>query len=134
MYYIKFKMKNSLFIFVEYLLYLSLVVLIIIYLFPGSIIGYFLYGDLKQQPNLIDNPVGTSINHFFYFIYVSALAAIHNLKSKSIVTNFYFIFLFSILLEISHLIIPNRSFEYYDLFANIGGVGVVFVIKKILNV
>tara|TARA_A100000164_G_scaffold376367_1_gene413265 strand:+ start:692 stop:961 length:270 start_codon:yes stop_codon:yes gene_type:complete len=89
---------------------------------------------LKQQPNLIDNPVGTSINHFFYFIYVSALAAIHNLKSKSIVTNFYFIFLFSILLEISHLIIPNRSFEYYDLFANIGGVGVVFVIKKILNV
>ena len=67
MYYIKFIMKNNFFKLAEYLYYLSLAVLLILYLFPGSLIGYLLYGNLGQQPNLITNPIGTSINHLFFF-------------------------------------------------------------------
>ena len=49
-------MKNTIFKLTEYVYYFSLLVLLILYLFPGSLIGYFLYGNLGQQPNLIANP------------------------------------------------------------------------------
>ena len=60
-------MKNTIFKLTEYVYYFSLLVLLILYLFPGSLIGYFLYSNLGQQPNLINNPIGTSINHLFFF-------------------------------------------------------------------
>ena len=66
MYYIKFIMKKFIKIIRISLLFLSLVVLFIIYLFPGSLIGFLLYGDAGKQPNLINNPIGTSLNHFFF--------------------------------------------------------------------
>ena len=76
MYYINLLMKNNIFKIIEYLYYFSLIVLFILYLFPGSLIGYFLYGNLGQQPNLIPNPIGTSINHLIYFSYITLLASI----------------------------------------------------------
>ena len=42
----------------------SILFLIILSLFPGSLLGLLLYNDLSRQPNLIDNPFGTTINHF----------------------------------------------------------------------
>lgn len=125
MYYIKSIMKNNFFKLAEYLYYFSLAVLLILYLFPGSLIGYLLYGNLSQQPNLINNPIGTSINHFFFFIYLSSLCLISRGRDKSLINSFQFLFCISILLELSHLFVPNRAFEYYDLFAN--SVGVIFV-------
>ncbi len=118
---------------IKYLYYLSLVALFIIYLFPGSLIGYLLYGDLGKQPNLVDNPIGTSINHLFCFMYLTALAVICNLKQNLIFTNFYFIFFISVFLEASHFIIPNRAFEMYDLFANVAGVLMIFLIRKLIK-
>ena len=124
-------MKNLVIKLIKYLYYLSLIALFVLYLFPGSLTGYFLYGDLSKQPNIVNNPIGTSINHFFYFTYLTILGVICNLKQSQFLTNFYFIFSVSILLEISHYIIPNRAFEYYDLLANMGGVLIVFFIRKI---
>ena len=72
MYYIKLKMKNTIFKLLEYSYYFSLIILFILYLFPGSLIGYFLYGNLGQQPDFIPNPIGTSINHLISFIYLSS--------------------------------------------------------------
>ena len=134
MYYIKFIMKNNFFNLLEYLYYFSLAVLLILYLFPGSIIGYLLYGDLRLQPNFVDNPIGTSINHFFFFIYLSVLGLTSRLKNKKLINSLQFLFCISILLELFHWVIPNRAFEYYDLFANIGGVLFVYLfIKYILK-
>ena len=73
-------MKNNVLKLIEYLYYFSLVALFILYLFPGSLIGYFLYEDLSKQPNLVHNPIGTSINHLFCFMYLTTLAVINNLK------------------------------------------------------
>ena len=131
MYYIKFIMKNIFLKFIEYLCYLSFIVLFILYLYPGSLIGYFLYGDLGKQPDLIDNPIGTSINHFFSFMFLTTLAVICNLKKKRILTNIYFIFFVSIFLEVLHYVIPNRAFEFYDLLANVAGVLVIVLLSKV---
>ena len=126
-------MKNTIFHIIKYLYYFSITVLLIIYLFPGSLIGYFLYGDLGKQPDLISNPIGTSINHCIYFIWLTSLAIIISNKFKAIFANTYLIFLLSILLEISHLFIPNRAFEYYDLLANMVGVLVVIIFYKLFK-
>ena len=124
MHYIKSIMKNTTYKLLEYSYYFSLVILFILYLFPGSLIGYFLYGNLGKQPDLITNPIGTSINHLISFICLSSLAFIARVKEKKFINSFQFLFFISIILEILHCFIPNRAFEYYDLFANI--IGVIF--------
>ena len=107
---------------IRFLYYLSVLALLVLYLFPGSLIGYFLYDDLGRQPNLISNPAGTSINHFAYFTYLSIIGLLGYLKDDNFKKVLIFLLFSSIILEISHLIIPNRSFEYLDLIANFAGV------------
>ena len=126
-------MKNNVLKMIKYLYYFSLIALFILYLFPGSLIGYFLYEDLGRQPNLVDNPIGTSINHLFSFMYLTALAVICNLRQTQIFTNFYFIFFISVFLELSHYVIPNRAFELYDLFANVAGVLIILLLRKLIK-
>tara|TARA_A100001015_G_scaffold122059_1_gene135304 strand:- start:1004 stop:1393 length:390 start_codon:yes stop_codon:yes gene_type:complete len=122
-------MKNTIFKLTEYVYYFSLLVLLILYLFPGSLIGYLLYGNLGHQPNLISNPIGTSINHLFFFSYITILATIVGLRVKNIFTSYKYVLFISVILEILHLIIPNRAFELYDLIANIAGVAIVLLIN-----
>ncbi len=126
-------MKNTIFKLTEYVYYFSLLVLLILYLFPGSLIGYFLYGDLGQQPNLIINPIGTSINHLIFFSYITILAIIVSLRVKNIFTNYKVILIISCILEILHLIVPNRAFELYDLIANIAGVVIVLLCNRFIK-
>ena len=126
-------MKNTILKLLEYIYYFSLVVLFIIYLFPGSLIGYFLYGNLGQQPNLIPNPIGTSINHLIFFSYITILALIIRPKVKNILTDYKIILFISFILEILHFIIPNRAFEFYDLIANMLGVLIIIFIKRIVK-
>ena len=126
-------MKNTIFKLTEYLYYFSLLVLLILYLFPGSLIGYFLYGSLGQQPNLIANPIGTSINHFIFFSYITILAIIVRLRIKNIFTSYKVVLFISGILEVLHLIVPNRAFELYDLIANITGVVIVFSIYRLIR-
>ena len=133
MYYIKLIMKNTIFKLLEHLYYFSLVILFILYLFPGSLIGYFVYGNLSQQPNLIPNPIGNSINHLIYFSYITVLATIIRSNVKNILTNYKIILFVSFILEILHFIIPNRAFEFYDLMANILGVVVILLLKNFIK-
>ena len=133
MYYIKINMKNSIFIITKYFYHISIVVLFILYLFPGSLIGYFLYGDYGKQPDLVSNPIGNSINHLIYFMWLTILASIIGKKIKNFFYNIFFIFLISILLELLHIVIPNRAFEYNDLFANFIGALIGLSIYKIFS-
>ena len=126
-------MKNNIFRLVEYSYYLSLLILLILYLFPGSLIGYFLYGNLGHQPNLIANSIGTSINHLIFFSYITVLAVIVRLRVKNIFTNYRFILFISCSLEIFHLIVPNRAFELYDLIANFTGVVIILLINSLIK-
>jgi hypothetical protein len=132
MYYIKFIMKNTIFKLIEYSYYFSLIILFVLYLFPGSLIGYFLYGNLSLQPDFISNPIGTSINHLIFFVYLSTLGStVRLIRGKNFLNSFFFLFFLSILLELSHWIIPNRAFEYYDLLANILGVAIAYLLINV---
>ena len=126
-------MKNTIFRPLEYLYYFSLAILIILYLFPGSLIGYLLYGNLGQQPDFIPNPIGTSINHLIFFSYITLLALMLRSRTKNILNNFKTLIIFSIFLEILHNVVPNRAFEIYDLIANMLGVIIILIIQKILK-
>ncbi len=119
---------------VRYLYYFSLLGLLILYLFPGSLIGYFFYSDLGRQPDLIPNPLGTSINHALAFFYLSMLGLISYLNETSFTKVLIFLILLSLFSELSHLVIPNRSFQYLDIFGNLLGtliaIVIIFLYKK----
>jgi VanZ family protein len=125
-------MKNTIFNLLEFSYYFSLVILFILYLFPGSLIGYFLYENLAQQPDLISNPIGTSINHLISFICLSSLAFITRVRKKKFINSFQFLIFISILLEILHYFIPNRAFEYLDLSANFIGVTFTYLLIQLI--
>ena len=91
-------MKNIIFSTSKYLFYFSFIILLILYLFPGSLIGFFLYGNLGRQPDLISNPLGTSINHLIFFFYLSILGFFLRNNHKKFVNSFSFLFLISIIL------------------------------------
>jgi len=117
--------------FLKLIFYFSVILLIIISLYPGSLAGYLIYEDFSKQPNLIKNPFGTSINHFIYYFYISLLGFVVYLKEKNFKVLVYYLLFLSILLEILHFAAPNRSFELYDLIANILGVLVAYYAIKI---
>ena len=133
MYYINPVMKNNLFKTIEYTYYFSLIILFIIYLFPGSLISYLLYGNLWQQPNFIKNPLGTSINHLIFFSFITVLITIIRFRVKNIFTSYKVILFISCVLEILHLIVPNRAFEFYDLIANIAGVAIILLLNRFIK-
>ena len=110
--------------------HISILFLIIISLWPGSLLGYLFYGDWGQQPDLIQNPFGTTINHFLYYVYVSLLGFFVYLKNENFKKLVYGLFFLSITLELLHYIIPNRSFQLGDLLGNISGVIVAYFIIK----
>ena len=122
---------------VRYLYFFSFVSLLILYLFPGSLIGYLFYGDFSRQPDIIPNPLGTSINHTIAFFYLSILGLISYMRGTSFKQTLIFLVVVSLILELSHLIIPNRSFQYSDLFANLLGtllaIVIIFLYKRLKN-
>ena len=117
--------------FLKSIFHISVLFLIIISLYPGSLLGYLLYGDWGQQPNLIKNPFGTTINHFIYYFYVSLLGFFLYSRSENFTKLVYGLFFLSVILELFHFIIPNRSFQLGDLIGNILGVVVAYSVLKI---
>ena len=117
--------------FLKFIFHISVILLIIISLYPGSLLGHLFYGDSSQQPNLIQNPFGTSINHFFYYFYITMLGLLVYLRTNSFKKLTYSLLFLSIILEILQFIVPNRAFQLYDLIANLLGVLVAYFLIKI---
>jgi hypothetical protein len=108
------------------------ILLIIFYLYPGSIFGHFLYGDSSIQPQLTGDFIVSS-NHLYVFIILSFLGVVAYQKTQNINFVIIYLFLLSIILELFHVVIPLREFELTDLFGNILGVFFVIIIYKIKN-
>ena len=124
-------MFNKFFSYLKIVFYIANFVLIVLYVFPGSILGWFLYGNVALQPQITSDFLVSS-NHVYAFTAISILGYLSYEKNK---LNFIFIFLFflSILLEVLHLIIPNRGFEFSDLFGNVLGVLLIYSYQKIYD-
>jgi glycopeptide antibiotics resistance protein len=113
--------------------YIANFVLIFLYLFPGSLIGCFLYNDCKIQPQITKDLPFISSNHVYAFLLLSVIALLTYLKHSRIKLVIYYLFFLSVILEILHIITPMRSFEWSDLLGNMLGVFIVFVIYEIFK-
>ena len=117
--------------FLKFIFHFSILLLIVLSLFPGSLLGLLLYGDLGKQPNIIENPFGTTINHFIYYFYVTILGLFAYLRDKNFKKLVYVLFCLSLILEIMQYAVPNRAFQLNDLIGNFLGVLVAYFLVKI---
>jgi hypothetical protein len=111
--------------------HISNIGLILIYLYPGSIFGWMLYGDIQRQPQFTSDFIIFSSNHVYAFMILS-LAGVISYNNKIIIL-FIYLYFISIALELCHILIPERSFEYSDLFGNLFGVILIFILFKLYN-
>ena len=105
--------------------YFANLIIITLYIFPGSLLGWLLYGDVYIQPKISPDFIVSS-NHVYAFSVLTILGYL-SYKSRKLKLVFIYLFFISIILELSHLIIPNRGFEYSDLFGNIIGVLIIYI-------
>jgi len=108
------------------------VIFIVLYVYPGSILGFIIYREFHKQPQVTQDFLSLSSNHVYAFFVLSLLGLISYYKTKKIFILNYLI-LSSIILEVLHLVIPNRSFQYQDLFGNIVGVLMSILLFSIFN-
>ena len=106
--------------------------LIFLYLYPGSLIGQVLYGSKKIQPQITSDFIISS-NHFYVFLLISVLGFLTFNQIKQTKILIIYLILLSIILELLHLIIPERTFQWSDVFGNLVGVVVVISIRKLIN-
>jgi glycopeptide antibiotics resistance protein len=111
--------------------YSANIILITLYLFPGSILGCFVYEDCYKQPQITRDFI-VSTNHVYAFILLTCLGIFTFHNTKKINFLILYLLLLSIILELFHFIIENRGFETSDLFGNIVGVILVILIYKIV--
>ena len=106
--------------------------LIFLYLFPGSVLGWIIYSDKKVQPQITPDFLISS-NHFYTFIFITILGFLTFKKKNQIRILIIYLILLSVILEIFHLFVPERSFQWSDLFGNLLGVVIVIFFKKFIN-
>ena len=111
----------------KFIFYLCNLILIFLYLFPGSVLGWFLYNDTSLQPQITPDLI-ISTNHLYAFLIISTIGLFtFNLSNQFIYISLYLIFL-SLALEVAHYFIPKRSFEFTDLFGNLTGVIITIIL------
>ena len=112
----------------KFIFYISNFILLVLYLFPGSLLGCLLYNDCKLQPQLTVDFIVSS-NHFYSFILLSTIGIFTYKNSDKFNFILLYLILLSIILETLHIFIPVRSFEFPDLFGNLLGVLIVLMIS-----
>ena len=111
----------------KFIFYSCNFILILLYLFPGSLLGCFLYDNCKVQPKLtVDYIIST--NHFYAFVILSIIGNLTFKKLNQFVFLSFYLISLSLILEILQYFIPKRSFEFSDLFGNLVGVVIVIII------
>ena len=106
--------------------------LIFLYIYPGSLLGLIIYNDKKIQPQITPDFIVSS-NHFYVFIFCSIIGFLSFTKINQIKFLKIYLILLSVLLEIFHLFIPERSFQWADLFGNLLGVLIVIFVYNLIN-
>ena len=112
----------------KFIFYLSNFILLVLYLFPDSLLGCYLYNDCQLQPQLTKDFL-VSTNHLYAFGLLSIIGLFTYKNSNKLNFLNLYLVLLSIILEILHIFIPVRSFELSDLFGNLLGVSIVLTIN-----
>ena len=123
---IKFFSKNKL------IFYLINLIIIIFYIFPGSILGLAIYNDINIQPQITPDFIISS-NHFYLFVVLSIIGLLTFMTTKQRKYLIIYLIALSLILELFHFVIPSRSFQWSDLFGNLFGVFVVIFLNSFIN-
>ena len=113
------------------LFHILTLLLIILSLYPGSILGFLLYGDSRLQPQITKDFLYISSQHLYAYGLVSSLGFFSYLRDKKFKLVVIYLFFLSIILEVSHLVISERSFQTSDLAGNILGVLIAYIVVLI---
>ena len=105
------------------------IIFIILYVYPGSILGFIINKDFSKQPQITSDFMLISSNHVYAFLVLSLTGILSYFNVQKVII--FYLFFISIILEILHIVIPNRSFQYSDLFGNIVGVLLSFLLFNI---
>ena len=124
---INFFSKNKIFF------YSANLILIFLYLFPGSFIGCILYNDCKIQPQILKDLLFLSFNHLFAFLLLSIIAWLTYSQNSKINLVFYYLIFLSIILEVLHMLVPERGLELADVIGNLLGVFIILTTYKIFK-
>ena len=116
---------------IKIIFHLLNIIFVFLYVYPGSLLGFLIYQDISKQPQLTSNFFTLSSIHLYAFLLLSSLGLISYFKSSKIII--LYLISISIILEFLHLIIPNRSFQFSDLFGNIVGVLISIFVLIIFN-
>ena len=122
----KFFLKN------KFIFYLINLLIIIFYIFPGSILGLAIYNDINIQPQITPNFIISS-NHFYLFVLLSIIGLLTFMTTKQRKYLIIYLLVLSIILELFHFVIPSRSFQWSDLFGNLFGVFIVIFLNSFIN-
>ena len=113
------------------LFHILALLLIILSLYPGSILGFLLYGDFKLQPLFTKDFAYISSSHLYVYFLISVLGFFSYLRDRKFKLVVIYLFFLSIILEVAHLLISERSFQIEDLTGNILGVLIAYIIVLI---
>ena len=113
------------------LFHILILILIILSLYPGSILGFLLYGDFTLQPRITKDFTYISSNHLYVYFLISILGFFSYLRDRKFKLVVIYLFFLSIILEVAHLVISERSFQIEDLTGNILGVLIAYIIVLI---
>ena len=113
------------------LFHILILILIILSLYPGSILGFLFYGDFRLQPQVTKDFLYISSNHFYAYFLISTLGFFSYLRDRRFKLIAIYLFFLSIILEVAHLVISERSFQIEDLTGNVLGVLIAYTVALI---
>ena len=97
----------------SFYLWFSFIFLVSIY--PGNLINLVLIGDPTTHPG------GDKVSHFLTYFVLGVLFNLSYKKNSFFKVMIGFLIFFSIIMELLHMIIPNRFYENFDLLMNFLG-------------
>jgi len=107
------------------------IIFIVFYLFPGSLVGFLVFNDFSKQPQITPDFFEISSNHFYAFFLISIIGILTFYNSPKLIYFVILLIFYSIILELLHMIVPKRTFQYEDLFGNLYGVLIVMIFWNI---
>ena len=102
--------------FFKFLFFLNIFFLSLISLYPGNLIRLIFFGDDTIFPG------SDKLHHFLSYLILSILGSLAYYEKKFFYKLLIFLILISFFLELFQIWIPNRYFEFLDIFANLFGI------------
>ena len=113
------------------LFHILTLLLIILSLYPGNILGFLISGNIRYEPQLTKDFLYISSNHLYVYFLISVLGFFSYLRDRKFKLVAIYLFFLSIILEVLHLVISERSFQILDLTSNILGVLIAYIVVLI---